>query len=185
MSDVDTRWVYRGACHKFGDNLEHDGEMIAFDYVIRRIVNPDELVPHLFETTRPHFHTSAKPGDIVVAGKQFGKGKAHVQAYIAMKAMGLAVACESMPYNTYRGLIGIGFTFMNGCAGILDLVEDGDEIEIDFRSGAFTNHARGIHHAFKPLPERALEIIRVGGSQGVLKAWWEKERLKNEPGALA
>lgn len=100
-----------------------------------------------------------------------------MQAYIAMKAMGLAVVCESMPYNTYRGLIGIGFTFMNVCAGILDLVEDGDELEVDFRTGAFTNHTRGVEREFKPLPERALDNIRVGGTQGVLEDWWAKEQL--------
>lgn len=94
-----------------------------------------------------------------------------------MKAMGLAVVCESMPYNTYRGLIGIGFTFMNGCAGILNLVEDGDELEVDFRTGAFTNHIRGVKREFKPLPKRALDNIRVGGTQGVLKDWWAKEQL--------
>ena len=175
-------WVYRGTCHKFGDDLQHDGQMISFDYVIRRVTDPDELIPHLFETLRPDFHARAKPGDIVVAGKQFGKGKAHVQAYIAMKALGLAVACESMPYNTYRGLIGVGFTFMNGCAGILDLVEDGDEIEIDFRSGAFFNHTRAIRREFTPLPERALEIIRMGGTQGVLKDWWAKEQQRDAHG---
>ena len=176
MSDDGHRWVYRGACHKFGDDLQHDGQMIAFDYVIRRITNPDELIPQLFETVRPDFHTRAKPGDILVAGRQFGKGKAHVQAYIALQALGVAVACESMPYNTYRALIGLGFTFMNGCIGILDLVDDGDDIEIDFRTGAFTNHTRSIQREFKPLPERALEIIRMGGTQGVLKAWWAKEQ---------
>ena len=120
-------WLYRGACHKFGDDLQHDGQMIAFDYVIRRITDPAELIAHLFETLRPRFHEQVRAGDILIAGKQFGKGKAHVQAYIAMKALGLAVACESMPYNTYRALIGTGFTFMTGCAGILELVDDGDD----------------------------------------------------------
>ena len=178
MSET-TQWIYRGTCHKFGDDLQHDGQMISFDFVIRRIVEPDELIPHLFATVRPDFHQRVKPGDIVVAGRQFGKGKAHVQAYIAMKALGLAVACESMPYNTYRALIGTGFTFMNGCTGILDLVEDGDDIEIDFSTGAFTNHTRGVRRDFKPLPERALEIIRMGGTQGVLKDWWAKEQMKD------
>ena len=169
-------WLYRGACHKFGDDLQHDGQMIAFDYVIRRITDPAELIAHLFETLRPRFHEQVRAGDILIAGKQFGKGKAHVQAYIAMKALGLAVACESMPYNTYRALIGTGFTFMTGCAGILELVDDGDDIEIDFRSGAFRNHTRCLERTFRPLPDPALEIIRMGGTQGVLKQWWAKEQ---------
>ena len=79
MSDEGHRWLYRGACHKFGDNLQHDGQMIAFDYVIRRVTDPAKLIPHLFESVRPDFHKRANRGDVVIAGKQFGKGKAHVQ----------------------------------------------------------------------------------------------------------
>ena len=99
-----------------------------------------------------------------------------------MKALGVAVACESMPYNTYRALIGLGFTFITGCVGILDIVDDGDEVEIDFRSGAFTNHTRGVQRQFNPLPERALDIIRIGGTQGVLKDWWAKEQARSAVG---
>ncbi|MCA3070501.1 MAG: hypothetical protein ING90_18055 [Rhodocyclaceae bacterium] len=171
-----TEWHYRGTCHRFGDDVEHDAQMISFDYVIRRVMDPEVLIPHLFESSRPDFHQHAKPGDLVIAGRNFGKGKAHIQAYVAMKAMGLALACESMPYNTYRALIGLGFTFMTGCTGIAAMVDDGDEVEIDFRSGAFCNHSRGTSHAFKPLPERALEIIRQGGTQGVLRAWWAAQQ---------
>jgi 3-isopropylmalate/(R)-2-methylmalate dehydratase small subunit len=177
MSGGDSfKWRYRGICHKFGDDLQHDAQMISFDFVIRRVMDAQTLIPHLFQGMRPDFHKIARPGDIIIAGKNFGKGKAHIQAYIAMQALGLAVACESMPYNTYRALIGLGFTFMTGCAGIGTLVEDGDDIEIDFRSGFFANHTRGMEREFKPLPARALDIIRMGGTQGVLRDWWEKEQ---------
>jgi 3-isopropylmalate/(R)-2-methylmalate dehydratase small subunit len=180
MSTPENRWRYRGTCYKFGDDLEHDGQMIAFDYVIKGIVAPEALIPHLFETTRPDFHRRAKPGDIIVAGKHFGKGKAHRQAYIAMKAMGLAVACESLPYNTYLLLVGLGLPFMTRCAGIAELVEDGDDIEIDFHSGRFFNHTRSVEHQFNPLPERALEIIGLGGTKGMLRDWWAKEQAASE-----
>ncbi len=172
----DFNWRYHGRCHKFGDDLAHDAQMISFDFVIRRVMDPQVLIPHLFEGVRPDFHKVAKPGDIVIAGRNFGKGKAHIQAYIAMKALGLAVACESMPYNTSRALIGMGFTFMSGCVGIGALIEDGDDIEIDFRSGFFANHTRHTEQVFKPLPERALDIIRAGGTKGVLREWWAKEQ---------
>jgi len=171
----DFQWSYRGTCHRFGDDVEHDAQMISFDFVIRRIMDPEILIPHLFETTRPDFHRQAKPGDIVIAGRNFGKGKAHIQAYVAMKALGLALACESMPYNTYRAMIGLGFTFMTGCTSIASCVADGDDVEIDFRSGVFVNHTSRIERQFKPLPERALEIIRNGGTQGVLRNWWASE----------
>lgn len=176
MSTADNRWLYRSVCHKFGDNLEHDGQMIDFEYVIKGVMAPEVLIPHLFEQMRPDFGKRAKAGDIIVAGKNFGKGKAHRQAYIAMKAMGLAVACESLPHNTYLLLVGLGMPFMTRCVGITDLVEDGDDIEIDFSTGRFFNHTRTIEHQFDPLPERALDIIRLGGTKGMLRDWWAKEQ---------
>ncbi len=181
MSACDAgRWRYRGTCHKFGDDIRHDEDMISFEFVTKRVTEPELLIPHLFETMRPEFHKRAKAGDILIAGRNFGKGKAHIQAYIALKTLGVAIACESMPYKIYRLLVGYGVTFMTGCTGIAALVEDGDDVEIDFRTGDLQNHTRGTKHKFTPLPERALEIIRLGGTEGMLRDWWAKEQQKRE-----
>lgn len=96
---------------------------------------------------------------------------------IGVSALEPQVALQGSPANAVD--VRIGFTFMTGCAGILDLVDGGEEVQIDFQSGAFTNHTRGIQREFTPLPERALEIIRMDGTEGVLKAWWAKEQQRS------
>ena len=172
------KWHYRGACHKLGHDVQHDGTMMAFEYVIRRVMDPAQLIPHLFETVDPDFHRRVRPGDLVVAGRNLGKGKAHVQGFIALQALGLGIACESMPYNTFRALVGQGVTFMSGCAGIHDLVSDGDEIEIDFASGEFVNHRSGVRKTYQPLPARIRETIELGGTKGMLRAWWQTRQAQ-------
>ena len=95
MDGTTTRWRYRGTAHCFGDDLEHDAHMMPFDLVIRRVTDPAQLLPHLFEAIRPGLAARLKAGDVLVAGRRFGKGKAHVQAYLALKSLGVAIACGS------------------------------------------------------------------------------------------
>jgi len=177
MSPGPVRWRYRGTARCFGDDLEHDAHMIPFEFVIRRVTDPAELLPHLFEAVRPGLAARMKAGDVLVAGQRFGKGKAHIQAYLALKAIGVAIVCESMPYNTYRALVGLGLPFMSGCEGVTGQVADGEEIEVDFSTGAFHNLSRGRRLAFAPLPAQAREIIALGGTEGVLRDWWARQSI--------
>ena len=149
---------------------------MPFKFVIERVMEPEKLIPHLFEETAPGFHEQAKPGDIIVAGRNFAKGKAHVQGLIAMQAMGLGLVCESMPFNSYRAAVSQGLLLMNGCSGVTNLVEDGDSLEIDFHTGDFTNHTRGVHKTYSPLPESLQEMIALGGTKGMLRHWWESHQ---------
>ncbi|MFN7753639.1 MAG: hypothetical protein ACK5TE_15365 [Pseudomonadota bacterium] len=182
MSPDPVRWRYRGTAHCFGDDLEHDAHMIPFEFVIRRVTDPAELLPHLFEAVRPGLAARMKAGDVLVAGQRFGKGKAHIQAYLALKAIGVAIVCESLPYNTYRALVGLGLPFMSGCEGVTGQVADGEEIEVDFSTGAFINHSRGTRHAHPPLPSQARDIIELGGTEGVLRDWWARTRAAEHGG---
>ena len=176
MDGTTTRWRYQGTAHCFGDDLEHDAHMMPFDLVIRRVTDPAQLLPHLFEAIRPGLAARLKAGDVLVAGRRFGKGKAHVQAYLALKSLGVAIACESMPYNTYRALVGLGLPFMSGCEGLTSCVSDGEAVEVDFSTGEFRNLTRGSVHAFSPLAEQARGIIALGGTEGVLRDWWAREQ---------
>ena len=169
-------WKLSGRCHKLGHDVVHDGVMMNFKYVMDRVTDPTLLIPHLFEDTDPTFKDRVKRGDIIVAGRNFGKGKAHVQAYIAMQGLGLGVLCESMPFLTYRGAIASGLMLMAECAGVSECAESGDDLEVDFRSGHFLNRTRGIERRFPPVPEGLRETIELGGTEGVIKAWWEKQK---------
>jgi 3-isopropylmalate/(R)-2-methylmalate dehydratase small subunit len=172
-------WQLSGKCHKLGHDFAHDGPMMNFKYVIDRVTDPALLIPHLFEESDPSFKDRVKPGDIIVAGRNLGKGKAHVQAYIAMQALGLGVLCESMPFLTYRGAIASGLLLMAECTGVSECAESGDELEVDFLTGRFVNKTRGITKQFPPVPEGLRDTIRLGGTKGVLKDWWEKEKTKS------
>ena len=182
MSDF--QWRYQGTAHKFGHDMVTDGPVMPFKYALERVTDPAVLVPHLFEETDPAFRDRVKPGDIVVAGRNFCKGKPHVPGFIAMKALGLGVLCESMPFLSYRAAISTGVTLIAECQGVSDMVETGDAVEVDFLTGAFANRSKGITHRFPPVPEGLRELLQHGGSSGMLKHWWETVG-KHEPAAAS
>lgn len=175
---LDFQWRLKGKCHKFGHDMPLDGPVMAFKYVIERVTDPAVLTPHLFEETDPTFRERAKRGDIIIAGRNFGKGKAHVQGFIAMQALGLGMLCESMPFLTYRGAISVGMMLMAECPEVSECAESGDDLEVDFLTGKFINLTRNITRAFPPIPEGLRDPVRLGGTKGVLKDWWEREGSK-------
>lgn len=171
MSDF--QWRRAGKAHKFGHDMLTDGAVMPFKYAMERVTDPAILVPHLFEESDPDFAKRVSPGDIVIAGRNFCKGKAHVPGFIAMKALGLGVLCESMPFLSYRAAISSGVTLLAECEGVNGLADTGDEIEVDFLTGDFANRTKGTKRKFPPVPEGLRELLQHGGTSGMLKHWWE------------
>lgn len=168
-------WVLRGRCHRLGHNVQHAGGVIPDRLITSREFDPQKLIPHLFEEADPGFHERARPGDIIVTGRNFGMGP-KMNGYIAMQAMGLGLLCESMPYLAYRAAIGCGMRVLTDCVNVTELCASGDELEVDFRSGLFVNRTRDIRKEYPPLPDILQEIVAVGGNAGWLKSWWEQKR---------
>jgi 3-isopropylmalate/(R)-2-methylmalate dehydratase small subunit len=168
-------WRLAGRCHKFGHDIPHPGPVIPKWLVAGRYMDPKELVPHLFEELRPGFPEQAKPGDIIVTGRNFGMGP-KMNGYIAMQALGLGLVTESMPFLGYRAALGVGLRVLDTCPGVHDLVEDGDALEVDFATGAFVNHTRRIERRFAPIPEALRELVALGGTSGFLRQWWAASR---------
>ncbi len=164
-------WKTRGKCHVLGDNVPHDGGVIRFDLVTARVHEPDKLIPHLFDEVDPTLKERLKPGDFIVAGKNFFSGKAHNQGMIAMKALGLRVLCESMPFRSFRAATGVALPCLIHCEGITGWVKDGDEIEADFSTGVVTNLGTGRTEKFPPIPSEIKSIVEEGGMQGMLAEW--------------
>lgn len=175
----DFKWRLEGKCYKLGHDVRHDGVMIAGKFVQDRVTDPDILVPHLFEEMDPAFKDRVQRGDIIVAGRNLGKGKPHTQAYVAMRGLGLGVLCESMPFLSYRGALGVGLLLMTNCEGVSECAETGDDLEVDFLTGEFLNTTRGITRQFPPVPEGLRDTIRLGGTKGMLKDWWAREKASN------
>ena len=178
MPDFD--WVMRGRCHKFGHDVPHADGILPARFITARETDPEALTPHLFEDLRPDFSRACRPGDIVVAGQRFAKGP-KVPGYIAMKALGLGLVCESMPVQAYRAALGEALPVLSSCPRVLDLCSEGDLLEVDFATGRFHNRTRGETAEFAPIPAALQELISRGGTAGWLRDWWDKSRPAASP----
>jgi len=165
----------QGRCYKLGDFVPHAGGVIPDRLITSREMDPQKLVPHLFEETDPGFHERARAGDIVVAGRKFGMGP-KMNGYIAMAALGLGLVCESMPYLAYRAAIGCGLRVLTDCEGVAASCETGDALEVDFATGLFVNRTRAIERRFAPMAPALQEIVALGGNVGWLADWWSTQR---------
>ena len=161
-------WVLRGKCHKFPDNVHHIGDILPRWLITQRHTDPDFIIPHMFEAIRPGFSKSVRPGDLIVTGANFGVVP-KLNGYLAMAKLGVGLLTESTPFLAYRAAIGCGVPTLDGCAGVTDLVDDGDTLEVDFRIGAFHNITQGVHAQFDPVPEALHELVEAGGMIEFLK----------------
>lgn len=168
-------WVLKGRCCKLGHDVPHAGGVVPNWLIAGRHVDPKEIVPHLFEETDAGFHERCKPGDIIVTGRNFGMGP-KATGYIAIKALGLGLVCESMPFLAYRAAVGYGVRVITDCIAVTDLCDTGDELEVDFRNGFFINRTRNISREYAPVPDTLQEIIALGGNAGWLEQWWANRR---------
>ena len=131
-----------------------------------RYLNTDdkaELAKHCLEDLDPDFVKKVQPGDIIVAGEDFGCGSSREHAVWAIRGVGVqTVIAKSFARIFYRNAINGGFYLIE----LLDAPEkinDGDELNIDYKAGLIKNKTAGIDIKFAPLPEFALEIINDGG----------------------
>ena len=154
-----------------GDDIQHADSVIAQRFIVDRETDPEVLKHHLFELTDPGFVSRCKPGDIIVAGRNFGVGQKST-GYIAMKALGLGLICESMPTQGYRGAIYAGLRVLAHCSGATSMCSNGDDIEVNFSSGFFINHTCGLKKTCRPIPQNLQDLISKGGGEAWLSTWW-------------
>ncbi|MGI6774385.1 hypothetical protein [Acetomicrobium sp.] len=96
----------KGRAHKFGDDINTD-YIIAGKYT--KTLNLSDLATHLFEDIDPDFYKKVKPGDVVVAGRNFGCGSSREQAPVAIRESGIsAVLAKSFARIFFRNAINIG-----------------------------------------------------------------------------
>ncbi|BEU28492.1 hypothetical protein [Paraburkholderia sp. 22B1P] len=164
-------WRTRGRCHVFGSDIAHDNGMMAWQYIIERQVDPTVLIPQLFAAIDPEFASNVREGDFIVAGRNFGTGKAHTNAYIAMEALGLRVLCESTFVRVRRATANLGLPLMGECEGITSWLRTGDEIEVDVSTGTVLHIESGMCKTYPPIREDLRRILAEGGRQGLLQRW--------------
>ena len=150
----------RGKVHKYGDDVNTD-VIIPARYL--NVYDPAELAQHCMEDLDPEFLKKVKPGDIIVAGTNFGCGSSREHAPLAIKAAGIScVIARSFARIFYRNAIDIGLPILE-CEEAVDKTEAGDTLEIELSTGEIVNITRGLTFKAKPYPAFMLELIEAGG----------------------
>jgi len=165
------RLIRRGICHLVGDDVSMDDGIIPRRFAAERTTDPQLLLPHLFANIDPALAGRMQHGDIVLAGRNFACGKPRVQGFIAMSALGLAIVCRSMPYRMLRRAVARGMPVIVGGPDPAALAASGDELEIDFSTGAVRNLSRGMHGDVPAMPPILRDIVAAGGMQAQLLDW--------------
>jgi len=131
-----------------------------------RYLNTDdmaELATHCMEDLDTEFVNKCGEGDIIVAGDDFGCGSSREHAVWALQGAKVgAVIAQSFARIFYRNCINCGFYALE-LPGAPEKINDGDDIEIDYKGGVINNKTQGTEISFNPLPNFAVEIIEDGG----------------------
>ena len=153
--------VIKGKVHRFGDDINTD--IIYPGKYLSITTDREEMAKHCFEAVYPEFMKSAKPGDIIVAGKNFGCGSSREQAATCLKYLGIGVVvAESFARIFYRNAINLGLPILIA-PGIVGKTKPGDTLEIDLEKGIIKNMDTGENIEAVPLPKFVMGILNDGG----------------------
>ena len=152
--------------YKYGDNVDTDVIIPA-----RHLNDPSPaaLASHCMEDIDAAFASTVEPGDIIVAGPNFGCGSSREHAPLAIKSCGVkCVIAPSFARIFYRNSINIGFPIVE-CPQAAEEIQAGDQVEVDFASGIITDVTTGKTYQAAPFPEFINGIITSGGLLNSLK----------------
>ena len=153
--------------YKYGDNVDTDVIIPA-----RYLNAPDEksLASHCMEDIDAQFSSTVEPGDIMVAGANFGCGSSREHAPLAIKACGVkCVIAASFARIFYRNAIKIGVPILE-CPEAAAAILPGDAVRVDFKTGVITDETQGRTFQAAPFPAFIDGIIESGGLLKSLKA---------------
>lgn len=150
----------KGRVWRLGDNVDTD-VILPGPYLT--LTDPYQLAAHALEGLGIDFAQRVRPGDIIVAGRNFGCGSSREQAPVALKYAGVgAVLADSFARIFYRNAINIGLPIFESPEAALK-IQAGDLVQVQADSGLITNLSRGETYLATPFPPFMQEIIRAGG----------------------
>ena len=166
---MDTK--FNGKIWTFGDDIDTDTIIPGKRGTIPTI---EEMKRYAFELLKPEFGTAVKPGDILVAGKNFGCGSSREQAPEVIKALGIrCIIAKSYARIFFRNSINNGLLLIEQ-ADLRDDVKEGDSITVTVNENV---EYQGKKYPITSLPENLVEIINAGG---LVKAMRARNGLKGE-----
>ena len=149
-----------GKVFKYGDNVDTD-VIIPARYL--NTADANELAKHCMEDIDATFVSKVAPGDIMVAGRNFGCGSSREHAPLAIKASGIScVIASTFARIFYRNAINIGLPIME-CPDAVDSIAAGDQLSVDLSSGTITDITSGKTFKAEPFPTFMQDLIAAGG----------------------
>lgn len=162
----------KGKVFKYGDNVDTD-VIIPARYL--NIADPKELSAHAMEDIDAEFVKKVKPGDVIVAMRNFGCGSSREHAPLVLREnKASCIIASSFARIFYRNAINIGLPILE-CPEAAEGIANGDEVSIDFDTGVITDITQNKSWQAAAFPEFIQNIIHSGG---LLKSL--KERENNE-----
>jgi 3-isopropylmalate/(R)-2-methylmalate dehydratase small subunit len=156
--------IYIGTAHVFGDNVDTD-RIIPGKYT--KTLDLANLATHVLEDVDPNFSSRVRPGDIVVAGDNFGAGSSREQAPLALQAAGVAVVVANFFARIfYRNAINIGLPVVE--VGRHE-IQTGHEVEVDLGGGWVKDRTSGQRYMATQMPEVMVDILNAGGLVNYLR----------------
>jgi 3-isopropylmalate/(R)-2-methylmalate dehydratase small subunit len=112
---------------------------------------------------RPDFPKEVRPGDVIVAGTNWGCGSHRDEAARVFMELGIkAIVADSMARIYYRMCLAYGLPALT-CMGVSELFNEGEQIELDVSKGEIKNVTTGKRVMDKPMPESLLTLLEKGG----------------------
>ena len=156
----------QGLVFKYPDNVDTD-VIIPARYLNTSVAA--ELAKHCMEDIDTEFVKMVKPGDVMVAGWNFGCGSSREHAPLVIKTCGTGcVIAKSFARIFYRNAINIGLPILE-CEEAAEEIKAGDEVKVDFDTGIITDITTGKTYQAEPFPEFIQNIIQKGGLLASLK----------------
>ena len=161
----------KGRVWRFGRNIDTD---VIFPG--RFLEAPlEEAAPFVLAGLRPEFPENVRPGDIIVAGSNFGCGSSREQAPAVLKFMGVGViVAESFGRIFFRNAIAIGLPVL-ACPEAADILEDGRQAGVNLKTALVVNENNGRQVTGETMDPQMLAILEKGGIMELLKDTLEKK----------
>jgi len=157
---------FEGRCWKFGDNVPTD--LITPTHIMFKTAK--EMAGFVLEGLNPEFPKRVAPGDILVAGRNFGCSSGRALAAKALQATGIGVVVAELFARTfYRNGHEIGLPLLEA-PGVHGLVNDGDRLQVDIEAGTVHNLTTGAAIRGKVPPDFLLDMLKSGGLIALLQS---------------
>ena len=152
-----------GKVWRFGDDVDTD-QIIPAERLVSN--NLSHMNDFMFEKVRPGFAQEVKPGDVLVAGKNFGCGSSREHAPLCLKEAGFScIVAESFARIFYRNSMNIGLLLVE-CK--VD-AKEGDNVRITLQDGTVLDTTTGKSFKFAEYPDFIAELIEAGGLVNLVK----------------